>query len=132
MSHPIFRKSDLNYLNTVRSIIEKDYPYKLKISDLARKAGVSESKLQHDFPMCFGKTISEFLLQIRMENAIRLLQDSDYTLKRIALEVGYSNRGSFIKIFRRAYNVTPLQYRLSFLEKKVTSDDSDLNINPDK
>ncbi|MGL5513986.1 MAG: helix-turn-helix domain-containing protein [Sporomusa sp.] len=53
--------------------------------------------------MSFGTTVYEYLKSLRMNQAIRLLDDSDYNFRTISDKVGYSNSGHFAGIFKKTY-----------------------------
>ena len=53
----------------------------------------------------------EYLLQVRMSKARELLRQTDLPINVIAREIGYEDPLSFSKIFKKRYNVSPLQYR---------------------
>lgn len=56
-------------------------------------------------------TYSEYLQNIRLQQAKRLLVDSDHSVSQIAEMVGYHNKGYFYKIFTEKYGMTPARYR---------------------
>ena len=58
-----------------------------------------------------GKTISEFGQEIYLQEAKRLLSDTDMSISAIIARLGFSNRSHFYRIFRKAFGETPLDYR---------------------
>jgi two-component system response regulator YesN len=58
-----------------------------------------------------GETISDYLLRLRMENAVVLLKDSRYKIYEIAARLGYKNPTYFIKVFKERFGVTPQEFR---------------------
>ncbi|WNS45567.1 AraC family transcriptional regulator [Paenibacillus sp. MMS20-IR301] len=58
-----------------------------------------------------GKSIIDYLISIRMDNAGRLLQQSDLTLQEIAVSVGYADVSYFIRMFKKVTGVTPKQFK---------------------
>ena len=99
------------YLASVRQKIELFYKYPLKVAELARGAGVSESKLQHAFPIAFGTNIQYYQLQVRINKAKEYLEDTDNSLKWISFSVGYKSCRSFIRAFKKNTGTTPDLYR---------------------
>lgn len=65
-----------------------------------------------------GKTFHTYLTEIRLENAVHLLLNSDKKILEIALELGFPNEMAFISKFKSKYNTTPNIYRK---QKKVES-----------
>ena len=58
-----------------------------------------------------GMSYSEYLQDIRLQNAKRLLKGSNLNVSEIAEQVGYHNKGYFYKIFTEKYGMTPANYR---------------------
>jgi AraC-like DNA-binding protein len=49
--------------------------------------------------------------KIRMNQALLLLQNSDFNIQAVASQVGYKNAGHFAGIFKKNYGVSPKEYR---------------------
>lgn len=58
-----------------------------------------------------GMTYSEYLQNIRLHQAKKLLRETNYSVSQIAEMVGYHNKGYFYKIFTEKYGMTPARYR---------------------
>ncbi|BBF41344.1 two-component response regulator yesN [Lachnospiraceae bacterium KM106-2] len=63
-----------------------------------------------------GMTYTEYLQFLRLQMAENLLKDTDYSIDRIAKEVGYHNKGYFYKIFTERNQLTPAQFRKKLLD----------------
>jgi len=108
---PMRLRNHTQYLADIKRKIELNFKYPLSIAQLAREAGVSESKLQHEFPLAFALNIQEYQMQVRMDAAKSLLESCDHSQKYIASAIGYKSSRSFIRAFRQATGSTPEQYR---------------------
>ena len=53
----------------------------------------------------------EYLKEMRLNQALLLLKNSDYGIATIAAKVGYHNSGHFAKLFKKAYGLGPREYR---------------------
>lgn len=82
-----------------------------KISNVAEYVGVNRSYLTTIFKEKMCMSPQEYLMQVRMSKAIRLLEESDLPINRIAQGIGYSNPLTFSKIFKQKYGVSPENYR---------------------
>lgn len=100
-----------NYLQLIKEKIDKEYRRALRIADLASDAGVSESKLQHEFSAAFGICIQDYHMQIRITVAKDLIENSSYSIKYIGNMIGYKNPESFTRAFKKATGRRPTQYR---------------------
>lgn len=86
----------------------------LDIEQLAKNAALSPSHYIRAFRRYTGQTPIAFLNDIRLEQAVNLLQQGK-NVTDTALQVGISNINYFIRLFRRKYGQTPKQYQLSHL-----------------
>jgi len=53
----------------------------------------------------------DYLIELRMDHARRLLEDTPYSIQDIAEEVGYSNAISFGRMFKKTVSLSPGEYR---------------------
>ena len=83
----------------------------ISLDQLARMTGMSRSVFADRFAAAFGVTPIEFLKQIRLGRAARLLATTDFPVKKIARVVGYESRSYFSRAFRARYAVDPSDYR---------------------
>ncbi len=79
-----------------------------KISD---EFQISESYFSHMFKDKTGVNFSTYLEKIRMEEAVRLIKETDTSLNELYIAVGYNNQNSFRRAFKKIYGVTPSSMR---------------------
>ena len=82
---------------------------KFPIAQLALDAHMNEMKLKTAFKALFGKGIFEYHLEARMNEAHRLLEETNLATKAIAAKVGYDLTTSFITKFREYFGYPPSQ-----------------------
>jgi AraC family transcriptional regulator len=85
----------------------------LRLSDLAREAGVSTSHFLRIFRQSTGKTPYQFLLHRRVQRARLLMRDLRAPLTEVALATGFADQHHLARVFRRITGVTPSSYRRS-------------------
>lgn len=83
------------------------------LEELATKFRLSEPYLSKYIKEKSGKTFGENLQNIRMKRAKSLLKNSSMTVENIAYAVGYQNVEHFDRIFKKRFEMTPIQYRNS-------------------
>ena len=83
----------------------------LSIQFIAKKLYVTPNYLSTLFKKATGKTISQYLTDIRIEKALELLKNSDCKLYDIAKSVGYNDGKYFSKVFEKAVGIKPKIYR---------------------
>ena len=106
----------LNALNkprlnkVVQEIIENPgHPHSLET--LADLCMMSRSTFATQFKECFGRTPMEFVKEMRLRNAARLLVQTDMPIKSIGSNVGYNSRSHFSGAFTQFFNASPGEYR---------------------
>ena len=77
---------------------------------LAREAALSPWHFHRLFAGTFGSTPHDYLTQLRIERAKRLLATGEYTVTETCLEAGYSSLGSFSSRFRAIVGQSPVEY----------------------
>jgi AraC-like DNA-binding protein len=58
-----------------------------------------------------GVTFSNYILNVKIDHAKRLLKNTNMSLISIAIELGFDNQSYFSNVFKKATNMTPKQYR---------------------
>lgn len=80
---------------------------------IAQEIGMSSTYLGRMFRAIHGKAISDYINEVRIEYAKKLLTTTEQTVTDIIQAVGYENTKYFFVLFKRATGMTPLQYRES-------------------
>ena len=82
----------------------------LSVVDIARMCAVSESGLRRLFKMRAGQTLLAYRRAHRLEEAKRLLENTDLSLAEIAERVHFFDAAYFSHVFRRAFGIPPGEY----------------------
>ena len=96
----------------VISHIEQNQAGRLRMSELARLAGMSESHFRRSFKRQFGVPPKEFILRQRLLSAAKCLTETDRSLLSVAFDCGFGDQSYFNRQFARHFGETPRQYRL--------------------
>lgn len=98
-------------LKDIVSYLEEHFFETLTLGEVASRFGMSPQYFCAFFKENFGKTLTQHINSLRMEQAARLLRETDLPVMQIGFQVGYDNFSYFIKRFRAVYGVSPTQYR---------------------
>jgi AraC-like DNA-binding protein len=93
----------------------------LKLSDIARHAGLSERQLQRLFRRVFGMTIHQFIIRSRIQAARHELTHPQRTIAEIALMFGFSDQSAFTNQFRSIAGLPPRVYRQRYVADLTVS-----------
>lgn len=106
-------------VNEARMYIDENYDQPISINALAKHYFVHPSYLSHLFTKEVGLSPRQYLTNLRLANARKLLISSEDTIQNIALKVGFSDVNNFIQCFRTKFGTTPKQYRKKIFEEMV-------------
>ncbi|XEC92891.1 helix-turn-helix domain-containing protein [Paenibacillus tarimensis] len=95
----------------IKAYIEEHAISSFKIGDVARHVELSESRCSHLFKECYGKTIIEYMQEIRLSVAEERIKYSSLTLEQIAETCGFGSYSYFFRVFRKKYGISPVDYR---------------------
>jgi len=94
----------------IMNFIQANYT-DISLDDLARQFYLSKPYLSKYIKEKSGMTFGEIVKKIRMKKAKAMLRSSNSTVENIALSVGYQNVEHFNRLFKKAYVMTPVQFR---------------------
>ncbi|AIQ54765.1 AraC family transcriptional regulator [Paenibacillus sp. FSL R7-0331] len=95
------------------AFINYHYANGLKLNDLAGKANLSKRHFSRLFRNQTGMSFTNYLQNVRMDAACRLLSEGGNSVAGIAAAVGYHDMKFFHQLFKKKVGLTPLEYRKS-------------------
>lgn len=104
----------IRQVDAARRILATQYAPIPHICELARRVGMSESKLKRAFKEHFGTTVFDYGLECRMRHALELLQANAMSICQVAECVGYQHQTSFTAAFRDHFGFLPSDAKLKF------------------
>lgn len=116
-------KDDVIFSKEKRSIqealqyMEAHYKEKITLQEVADHVYLSKSYLSREFPKNTGVSFADHLRILRLNEAMRLLRNSEKTINEVALESGFSNINTMITNFNEVYKCTPGSWRKQNLSK---------------
>ncbi len=98
-------------IDSIIKYLNENYSKKVSLNDVALNSFLSKNYLCKFFKKVTGTTLHEYIQQIRINEACKLLGNSDLTVVDIALAVGFSDYKSFNSVFKRMRGMIPKEYR---------------------
>ena len=80
------------------------------VEQMAQEVGLSRSQLHRRMKELTGLSASDFVRNIRMEQAARLLRERHVNVSQVAYTVGFSSPGTFSKVFKHHFGQSPSEY----------------------
>ena len=113
------RKVESRRVEKVRQYIDEHYSDQLKLADLAALVGMNPVSFSRFFHQRTGRTLSEYIVDIRLGHAARMLVDTSKTVSEICYECGFNNLSNFNRTFKARRNCTPRDFRAMYKKNKV-------------
>lgn len=95
----------------IRLLIEKDFRFGLTITEIAQKVALSRSTVFRQFKEKYKISPKQYLEELRLNFACDQVKSSNITVAEIALNSGYNSVNHFIRMFKKHFKKTPLQYQ---------------------
>jgi len=103
----------------VHEYLTTHFAEEIRLSQLAKLVGMSEASFSRFFKLRTGKSFTDYLTDIRLGSAIRLLVDSEQSIAEICFKCGFNNISNFNRIFKKSKGCTPKEFRDNYHKKKV-------------
>jgi AraC-like DNA-binding protein len=98
--------------------IQTHYDESLRLAVLATLSGLSSYQLDRRIRKIFHLTTGQFIHKVRMDAAVRRLQETEDSVARIALDCGYADQSAFTRKFRQTVGLSPTQFRRAALNAR--------------
>lgn len=97
------------------SFLSSHYTERISLNDICQSTYYSVAYCENEFKKTIGTSIVNYLIDIRISAAKKLLNESSMSCSRIATAVGFEDANYFSRVFKKRTGYSPLQYR-SFLK----------------
>ena len=111
MNHFEIKLDENNLKNRIMEYVHNNYRADIDVYTMAHELGISYSQLRRLFMEYTGENIVVYTNRLRIEQAKRMLIETNKTIIEIANETGYNNDQSFNRNFKKFEGVTPGEYR---------------------
>ncbi len=101
-------------INNAISWLNANYTQPAPISLAVEQAGIPERTFTRRFHVATGASPLEYVHQLRLNQARRLLESSGLSIQAVAQDLGYEDPSFFSRLFKREVGLTPAQYRKRF------------------
>ncbi|NOZ68759.1 MAG: response regulator transcription factor [Deferribacteres bacterium] len=101
-----------NFRAAVQSI-NGGFNRKIRLPDIARKAGMSISCFERTFKKKMGVTFTAYVNNLRISRSIELMKEEDYSIGEIAYACGFTSQFHFTRMFKKIMNISPGRYKRS-------------------
>lgn len=110
-SEPKIIQATENTARIIKIYIDQYYTKQISTNDIAVKFGLNETKIRSEFKSEFNITVSEYINELRMLKARKMIVEKNHLIKEIASECGYEHVPNFSRAFKKKFGISPDQLR---------------------
>lgn len=107
----VIRESKSRRIKLACEYIEQNYMNSISLSDVAKLTNMSDSAFSHFFKKRTSRSFINFLNEIRIGHANKLLSETSHNISEICYMCGFSNISNFNRIFKKSAGISPSEYR---------------------
>ena len=111
--------SDSRRIQKVKTFIDKNYRYEIRLPQVADIAGMSPSAFSRFFKLHTGRNLSDYIIDLRLGYASRMLVDSTHSIAEISFNCGFNNLSNFNRIFKKRKGCSPSEFRENYHKTRV-------------
>ena len=106
-------------VNKVKEYVSGHYADDIKLDEVAALVGMTPSSFSRFFRQHTGRTLSDFIIDIRLGEAARMLVDTSSGISEICYCCGFNNLSNFNRIFKARRGCTPRDFRAIYAKNRV-------------
>ncbi len=95
----------------VKKYIDDHYQSHLRTKDIARLIGINQNTIRKEFKSRYHMTVSDYISELRMLKAKKMIVDRNVMIKEIAIECGYEYVQNFTRAFKKKFGISPEKLR---------------------
>ncbi|MBQ9229591.1 MAG: helix-turn-helix domain-containing protein [Prevotella sp.] len=111
--------SDSRRILKVKNYISKNYQEEIRLTAMADLAGMSPSAFSRFFKLHTGRNLSDYIIDLRLGYASRMLVDTAKSIAEISYGCGFNNLSNFNRIFKKKKNCSPSEFRENYRKTRI-------------
>lgn len=111
--------SDSRRILKVKDYISKHFTKEIRLADLADLVGMSATSFSRFFKLRTSKTLSDYIVEMRLGMAARKLVDTTDSISEICYDCGFNTLSNFNRLFRKHKGCSPMEFREKYFKTKV-------------
>lgn len=96
----------------IKKFIDENYHRNIKAEDIGKLIGINQNKIRKEFKAHYHRTVSDYMAELRMLKAKKLITDREIMIKEIAIECGYEYVQNFTRAFKKKFGISPEKLRM--------------------
>lgn len=117
-SHAV-RKTESRRVQKIKEYIQEHHTEDLSLEKLSAVAGMSPTAFSRFFKLRTGKTLSNYIIDLKLGIAARALVDTTSNISEICYSSGFNNLSNFNRLFKQKRGMSPREFRSIYKKQKV-------------
>ncbi|TAH03218.1 MAG: AraC family transcriptional regulator [Sphingobacteriales bacterium] len=109
-----FNLQEAKRINAIYQYSLENFAAKIRLDKIAEVANISTNSFCRYFKTITKKTFSQYLIEVRVQNACKLLVENKLTISEVCYASGFNNFSNFNRFFKQITGASPLQYKKDF------------------
>jgi len=115
----IANDSNSRRIKKVQQYIYENYKADIRLNQMADLIGMSPVAFSRFFKLRTGQSLTDYIIDMRLGYATRMLIESRMTIAEICYECGFNNVSNFNRLFKKGKKYSPSEFRDNYLKKKI-------------
>ena len=107
----IIKASPHKSADIIADYIEDNLSEHLTVQKIAQNTHISVSGIYKSMKQCYGKTLGEYILDLRLARAESMLKEDNMSIEKIAETVGFTDSAYFSRCFKKSRGISPMKYK---------------------
>ncbi|SDQ48770.1 AraC-type DNA-binding protein [Chryseobacterium soldanellicola] len=95
----------------IKKFVDENYHKNIKVEEIGKLIGINQNKIRKEFKSQYHITVTDYISELRMLKAKKLIIDKEIMIKEIAFECGYEYVQNFTRAFRKKFGLSPEKLR---------------------
>lgn len=115
----VYMESESRRVTKVKSYIDQHYKDEVRLQQMADLVGMTPSAFSRFFKLRTGKTLNEYIVDVRLGNAARRLIDTTDSVAEVCYVCGFNTLSNFNRLFKKRKGLSPTEFRDKYRKTKV-------------
>ncbi len=108
-----------NAIKQAQEFIEKNYPEKITVDQLANMLAVGRRNFERRFKKATANTVIEYIQRVKIEAAKKSLESTRENVNEVMYKVGYNDNKAFRATFKKITGISPMEYKTKYNKEAI-------------